>query len=745
MTTVNLDLDHPRSLDGPPGRNNKAMFLRLGRAVVGHPWRVIGLWVLVAVAVIGLAPKLTTTTNEASFLPSHYQSVEAQDLQQKAFPNAAPPAAIIVFERADGHPLTAVDSAKVLSVGNVLGSRHIPTLGAFQAGPPSANRLVQAISVQMPNSSGQLTKAQTDAIGTLRNDLSSLVSGANMKAGVTGTAAQFADQQQSGNRANEIVALGTIGLIVVLLLVIFRSPVITLLPVLTIGFLSQIASGLIASASKAFNLNVDSTVTSLLIVVLFGVGTDYTLFLLFRYRERLRAGEAPKQAMVSAIVRVGPAIATAAGAVIIAFLALTLSSLGVFRSLGPALAIAVATTMAAGLTLVPAIVSLLGTKVFWPSSAWKSEPSGARFGVLGGALGRHPGRFALGSGGALLILAVAAVGFHPTFDLMSGSDATSQSAVYSNVLLKGFPAGTTEPTDVYLESTTGRPLDVAALSAYRDRLAAVPGVAQVSAPRFAKDETVADFRALLSAPGESNAAMVTVRGPLQQAANTAPAGSSALIGGITSVYVDLQVAMDHDYTIVFPVAAVLILVILAILLQSAVAPWYLMAAVGLGFAATLGAAVLVFQDLGGSSGLTFILPIVMYLFVVALGTDYNILMISRLREEAKEGRNPREAAAMAVRRAGPTIAAAGLILAGTFASLILAGGSTFSQMGFAISFGIAVAAFVMAMFLTPATTALIGQRAWWPGHGHEDRLAAPEIEAEPPSLVGAGTFSSERP
>jgi RND superfamily putative drug exporter len=138
--------------------------------------------------------------------------------------------------------------------------------------------------------------------------------------------------------------------------------------------------------------------------------------------------------------------------------------------------------------------------------------------------------------------------------------------------------------------------------------------------------------------------------------------------------------------------------------------------VGLGFAATLGASVGIFQDLGNQSGLSFVLPIMMYLFVVALGTDYNILMVSRLREEATEGKTPREAAAEALKHAGPTIASAGLILAGTFASLILAGGSTFEQMGFAISCGIAIAAFVMAMFLTPSATALLGGRAWWPGH-----------------------------
>ncbi len=719
------------------------MFLRLGRTVVGHPWRVIGLWVVIAVAVIGLAPKLSTTTSEASFLPSHYQSVEAQNLQKAAFPTAAAPAAIVVFERADGRPLSAADSARVAADARALDARHIPAVSVVVAGPPSPNRLIQPVAVEMPNATGQLSAAQVAAVKTLRHDVASLTAGTTLRAGVTGSAAQFVDQQQAGTKANSIVAVATIGLILVLLLLIFRSPIIALLPVVTIAVVSQIATGLIGSATKAFNLQIDSTVTSMLIVVLFGVGTDYILFLLFRYRERLRAGEPPATAMVSAIERVGPAIATAAGAVVIAFLALTLSTLGLFRSLGPALAIAVATTLVAGLTLIPAVVSLLGTKVFWPSKAFQREPSAARFRRLGSALGRHPGRFAVVSGGLLAALALAAFSYHPTFDLNSGSSANSQSAIWSTVLRKGEPAGATEPTDVLVQSTSGRPLVASELARYRQRLAAVPGVAQVAAPKVARGQTVADYQVVLEVPGRSNQAMGIVRGPLQQAAAAAPAGTRALIGGVTSVYVDLQAAMNHDYSVVFPVAAALILCILALLLRSIVAPWYLMGAVGLGFAATLGASVAVFQDGAGDSGLTFILPIVMYLFVVALGTDYNILMVSRLREEARQGLDPHQAAAMALRHAGPTIASAGLILAGTFASLILAGGSTLSQMGFAISFGIAVAAFVMAMFFTPALTALIGDKAWWPGHERPRRAAGAPPPA--PELVGAGSALPDSP
>ncbi|HEX3513711.1 MAG TPA: MMPL family transporter, partial [Trebonia sp.] len=317
------------------------MFFRLGRGVVRHPWLVIGIWIVAAAAIVGLAPKLATSSSESSFLPSHYQSVQAQNLQQSAFPTAAAPGAIVVFERADGGHLTAADSSLVHSIAGKLTADAIPTLSTMTAGAPSPNKLIQTISIQIPNASGNLTTAQTDAIGTLRSDLTSLVSGTDLKAGVTGTVPENVDSASTGSNAQKIVLIGTILLIVVLLLLIFRSPIIVLLPLLTIGLVSSVANGLIDFLSKALGWSAESFTSILLIVVLFGVGTDYILFLLFRYRERLRAGESSKQAMESAIARVGPAIATAAGAVMIAFLALTLSSLSLFRELGPALAIAV--------------------------------------------------------------------------------------------------------------------------------------------------------------------------------------------------------------------------------------------------------------------------------------------------------------------------------------------------------------------------------------------------------------------
>ncbi|HEV3379533.1 MAG TPA: MMPL family transporter [Trebonia sp.] len=701
-------------------------FAALGRLVTRHPWRVIAVWIIAAVAVVATAPALPTTTNEASFLPSSYESIKAQNLQQQAFPQTSDvdaAAAIIVFARADGGRLTPADEAKVASVTRTLNASGITNILGVKAGPVSPNGLVQTASVAMDNSlvNGSGTQA-ADAVKTLRADIKPLVAGSGLYEGVTGTAAQQLDSTQSGNKAEEVVLLATLLLILVLLLIIFRSPIVALMPIITIGIVAEVAQGLIADANKALNLNAESQTIVILIVVLFGIGTDYILFFMFRYREQLRAGDTPRQAVATAVERVGEVIASAASVVIVSFLALVLSSLSIFRSLGPTLAIAVAVTLVAALTLIPAVVTLLGTRVFWPSKAWQHEPRGARFAAIGRSLGKRPAVFAGGAGLVLVALAIGALGFKPTFDLSSaGIPSTAESQVALTVLERGLPQGATEPTQVFLHATSGT-LTGSQVAGYGTRLKTMDGVGAVAPPDVSKDGATAEYTVTLSMDPESTTAVNTVKNELRpQAHAAAPPGTYALVGGTTAVYADIQAAMNHDYAIVFPVAAVIILVILMLLLRSLVAPWYLMVSVGLGFGATLGATVLVFQTLAGQAGLVFLLPVYMYLFVVALGTDYNILMISRLREQAREGMSPRDAAANAVRHAGPAIGSAGLILAGTFASLVLAGNSVLQQVGFAVSAGIALAAFVMAMFFSPSLTALIGNRAWWPGHADRAR------------------------
>ena len=705
----------------PGGAHRGGFFAALGRFIVHNPWKVIGAWIIVAVAVIATAPALPTTTNESSFLPSSYESIQAQTLQKQAFPLASTvtaDAGIIVFSRSDGGPLTAADSATITHIAADLDARHIPNILAVTPGPTSPNKLVRLVAVSMENSvvNGNNTTAG-NAIKVLRADIKPLVSGTGLSEGVTGTAASQLDSQQSGNKALAIVGAATFLLILILLLVIFRAPLIAIMPLILIGLAYQVALGLIADVNSALNLNSTQSDSTILLVVLFGIGTDYFLFLMFRYRERLRLGDDKKEAMVQSVTRVGEVIASAAGVVIAAFLALSLSSLSIFRSLGPTLAIAVAVTLVAALTLIPAVVALIGPAVFWPSKAWRREPKPGGFAAIGRAMGARPAAFAVASGLVLVVLAIGSLGLNPTFDLgSSGTASTAESVTAMNTLEKGFPPGQTEPTQVLLHATSGT-LSSGELTSYSASLAKMPGVGSVAPPTVSKDGATAAFNVYLKTNPESTSSVNLVKNQLRPAAHAAaPAGTYALVGGITAVFADIQQALNRDYAVVFPVAAVIILLILGLLLRSVVAPWYLMVSVGLGFAATLGATVLVFQTLAGQAGLVFILPMYMYLFVVALGTDYNILMISRLREEAREGLPPREAAAKALAHAGPAIGAAGLILAGTFASLTLAGEQVLTQVGFAVACGISIAAFVMAMFFAPSLTALMGRHAWWPGH-----------------------------
>lgn len=711
------------------------MFARLGRLVVRHPWRVVGVWIVLAFAIGGFAPRLAdiTNTDQTSFLPSSYESVKAMELAEQAFPGSEAETALMVFQRRDGAPLSGADVTRVGEVVGTLDGLRIDRLAGISTNEQAVapNKSVQLATVVLDGTSQD--EAVLEAVKTLRERAAEELDGGALQVGVTGGAAILLDNQEAFTDAEVLVGIGTIVIIVLLLLVIFRSPVAALLPVLAVGLVFSLSTSLIAIAGKIFDFQVGQELGSLLTVVMFGIGTDYILFLLFRYRERLRAGDDPKTAMAVAIERVGEAITSAAAAVIIAFSALALSSFGAFATLGPGLAIAVATMLVAGLTLIPAIVALLGTKVFWPSKSWQRTPKGALGARVGGLVARRPGATAAVSGGLLAAFAVGAFWFSADYDQISQLPQGTESTEAFADLQEGFPAGALNPTQVYLRTTDGSRIDPATVAAVGRAVGEVDGVGAVQPALTSKDGTAASIGVLLEESPFSNPALNLVSGPLRDAAHgTAGDGVQALVGGQTSAFADVREATDRDLRLIFPVAGVLIAVVLALLLRSVVAPLYLLVAVVLSFAATLGATVYVFQGLGGDAGLMFSLPIILYLFVVAIGTDYNILMVARLREEAREGHEPRRAAGLAIEHAGPAVAAAAVILAGTFASLMLARISLLTQMGFAVAVGILLSAFVMSMFLVPALTALVGRRAWWPGKVEAGRSAADRELADSP-------------
>lgn len=240
--------------------------------------------------------------------------------------------------------------------------------------------------------------------------------------------------------------------------------------------------------------------------------------------------------------------------------------------------LAVAVTLIAGLTLIPAVVSLLGPRVFWPSKTWRREPKAARFAAIGRSLGRRPAVFAIVSGLLLAALAVGALGYKPTFDLSSaGIPSTAESQTALKTLERGLPPGATDPTDVFLHSSSGQPLPASEVAAYGAELKTLPGVGSVAPPTVSSDKATAAYTVTLSYNPQSTAAVTALKIALRPRAHAAaPAGTYALVGGTTAVFADIQRAVNHDYAVVFPTAAVIILLILALLLRSLVAPWYLM-------------------------------------------------------------------------------------------------------------------------------------------------------------------------
>ncbi len=709
------------------------MFLRLSHFVVARRWWVIAAWILAAVAIVPFSPKLgdVTNSNEASFLPSSYESAQADELARKAFPDQAGASALLVFSRQDGGRLTAADERTIGATARGVAGAGIDRVAGIQTGSAeqrSPDGKLQLGYVRFQGSSGDA--AVLDAAGSVRDQAAQRLEGTGLQAGLTGEAAIKLDDRDAHSTAEKTVGIATIGMILVLLLAVFRSPVAALLPLASIAVVFLTASSLIALAAEKLGFDVSLDLPPLLTVVLFGIGTDYILFTLFRYRERLRAGVRGREAVVEAAAKVGEVISFAAFVVIVAFSALGLSQLGSLQTMAPGLVIGVALMWLAGVTLIPAVLSLLGPRVFWPSRRWQQPPRAAVYQRIGALIARRPGRVGLASGAALLALAGGALFYSADYDSINQLPSGAEARTSFEQLRRSFPAGAITPTSVYV--TGEQKLDRGKLAALATEQKRPEGVAQVKPPRYSADGRTARIDVVLAANPYSTTALDLVDGPIRKAAHDSGAGERILVGGQTAANADIRAATNRDYMVVFPAAALAIGLLLAWLLRSLVAPVYLLGAVMLGFAATLGVAVGAFQGLAGQSGLKSILPVILYLFVVAVGTDYSILMTARLREEALEGRTPRAATALAVEHAGPAVAAAGIILAGTFTSLLLTGIASLMQIGFAVSTGILITSLVMATLLVPSLTALLGHRAWWPGH--RDRQGPPPPAEKQPQL-----------
>lgn len=698
------------------------LFDRLGRFVVSRPWWIIGAWVVAGFLIVLMAPQLATFTsnNNSSFLPSSYESVQAQAVAAKYFPSSSGATGTIAVSANNGGVLSTADQQKVAGLATFLDSEKIPSVASVTTSPIylSTNQKVQLVQVVFSGQAGDA--GPNAAVPVVRNKTATYLAGSGLIGGLTGNAAISVDSTNAFDHAELIITIATVLIILLLLGIVFRSLLIAVLPILIIGAVHEMAQSITAALADWFHFVVGPELAPLLVVVMFGVGTDYMVFLLFRYRERVSTGDEPQDALRFSLTKVGEVIASAAATVIAAFAALLVASLESLRTLAPGLIVGIALMLLAALTLVPAIFSLLGINLFWPTKpAAPKRNRRTRSEWLGDMVAKRPAVVLATWGLVLIGLAFGSLGLKATYNQLAELPASTPSQIAFNTMASAFPAGYLGPTQVFVTSDTNVPLDESAVSGLATKLAATSGVSQVLPPQYTTTKGQVLINVLLADDPYSTSAINQVAGPVRSTANPhAVSGASTLVGGTTSQLVDVRTALRHDIKHVFPLALGIVAIILGLLLRALLAPLYLLVGVVLTYVATLGVITLVFIEGLGYVGLDFTIPIIIYLFVMAIGTDYNILISSRLKEGFDQGMSPRECSRTAVVYASPAVASASLILAGTFASLMLTGIELLEEIGLAVALGVLLAANVLSTRIVPTLAALRPFHFWWPHRVH---------------------------
>ncbi|WP_197359012.1 MMPL family transporter, partial [Streptomyces clavuligerus] len=690
-------------------------------------WVTIVVWTLLGVAltVVGQSMMFSVTESQTGdFLPKSYDSAAALDIAESEF-DAKPDGntATLLVARADGKKLTPADRKAIDATADGLTSRRVAAPTPEPLMKDHSQKPEVTPGALAPDGSFQLLSVSVtgnvhdpglqDVYREVRDTAKEEFREHGLRAGFTGGIAATVDTRDAGETRQKIVGALTMGLIVVLNVVVFRSVLAALLPLLAVTILNGAATGAVAGTAKLLGITLDPSTPALIHVVLLGIGIDYFLFLLFRFREQLRAHPGQDAATAAALAsgRVGGAIACAGLTIVAAFATLGVASFGQLKILGPAIAVSVLVMLLGSLTLMPALLAVTGRAMFWPARAWKQERPGGLAARLGLFVTTRPVLSVVGSLALLGALAAGAVGVKMTYD-PSGQPRT-ESVKVAEEIARTLPAGAIDQHTVYVRGDDGRKLAGDRLSGLVTALAATEGVGQVSRPVLNASGTAARIPVALTVRSDTQQARDLISGPVRSTiGKNTPEGTEAHITGTAAVFADVSVAVEKDLRRVFPIAAGLIALILLILLRSLVAPLILLVSVGLCFAATLGAAVLLFQHGLDRPGVMFTLPLVLFLFVVALGTDYNILISDRIKEEMERPVPAWHAVAHAIRHTAPAITTAGLVLAGSFASL--AADPANQELGFATALGIVLAALVLSLVLVPAMAVLTGRAFWWP-------------------------------
>ncbi|HLL68864.1 MAG TPA: MMPL family transporter [Micromonosporaceae bacterium] len=676
-----------------------------------------GKWLVLAITAVaaGLAITVggTPIASRTAELPASAEAARVAELQRQ-LPSGQRIAALVVYSR-DGQALLPTDRETMRADVTALA----PLAADGQVSPPipAQDGAAALVSVSLPAdlNAERLTEAVAAIRAVVRDGLPP-----GLTAQVTGGAGFQADLASVFDGADIKLLLTTVVVVAVLLLITYRSPWLWLVPLIVIGVAERVSIGLIGLLTRVTPLTVDESVTGIVGVLVFGAGTDYALLLISRYREELRQVPDRHEAMARALTGAGPAILGSAGTVVLSVLTLSFAVLPGNRSLGYACAVGVACALIFGLFVLPAALTVFSRGLFWPFVPRPGQTDQGRDGIWG-RIGRAvAGRPRLVLAASLAVLALLSVGLTGAKLGLSQTEqfrAKAESIDGLQTLGRHFPAGAAQPTVV-----------IANVTAAADVLAAVqatPGVAEAEIAD--RTDTLVGINATLTAAPDTAQSYAAIR-ELRIRVD-AVAGGDALVGGAVAANLDARAASERDLRTIIPLVLIVVLAVLMVLLRAFLGPLLLVGTVVVSYFAALGASVYAFTHWFGFPALDLNVPLLSFLFLVALGVDYNIFLVSRAREEAQTAPT-RQAVVTALAVTGGVITSAGVLLAAVFAVLGVLPIITLTEIGIIVGFGVLLDTLLVRTILVPAIVTLLGPRFWWPGRAAGD--------AEPAAPVAPG-------
>jgi RND superfamily putative drug exporter len=685
-----------------------------------HKWIVIGLWLAIIVASIGLnlpGKFADAEKNESSsFLPGDAESTRALAATEE-LQGAEQAPIVIVYRRESG--LTQADRARIAQDRAELNGLRFRDTTPFGA-PTFSRDGAGALLIASISSDGE-SDTLLDPVQETRDRVSDPGGGLEVK--VTGGAGLSADAIKVFENINGTLLLAAVGIVFVLLALIYRSPLFLWIPLGAVMF-AELATRSLGYVITELGVTVNGQSSSILSVLVLGAGTDYALLLVARYREELRRHEDRHEALALALRRAGPAIFASGVTVMLALLSLSIAKVNGTAGLGPIGALGVGVAMVSMLTLLPALLAIFGRRAFWPfvphfGDEGVDETHGA-WRKVGERVARRPRAVWVATTAVLLVMGLGMLNLSNGLTQTNSFRGEVESVQGAELVAASFPSGANAPTDVIVP-------DPARADAVARAVGGVDGVAQVRPVDEGAPGVL--LNAILEPDPYSTEGydlIADVRREAKQAG-----GQDVLVGGATAIERDLRVAAASDTRTIIPITLAVVLLVLVVLLRSLVAPLLLIATVILSFFAALGVGAVVFDVIFGFPGSDPSLPLFAFVFLVALGIDYNIFLMARVREETMR-HGTRDGLVRGLAVTGGVITSAGIVLAGTFSVLAVLPLVFLTEIGFVIAFGVLLDTFLVRSVLVPALVLQAGDRVWWPSalgslaRRREGRLAAEE-------------------